>query len=120
MLCGKYNKKRKLGKGTYAEVYLVSDDKGREYALKRISFKGAEDEAQLREYLDGEINSMKVINSDHLVRLFEVISEKDSVSLVLEYCNGGDLEQYQYRQPNHVFTLQKATEIMSQVIKGML
>lgn len=60
------------------------------------------------------------MNSDHLVRLAEIISEKDSVSLVLEYCNGGDLEQYQSRMPNHVIPLEKATEIMSQVIKGML
>jgi serine/threonine protein kinase len=39
MFLGKYENKKRLGKGAYGDVYLVEDDKGTQYALKLISVK---------------------------------------------------------------------------------
>lgn len=36
-----------------------------------------------------------------------------------EYCDGGDLLNLQAKQNGKVFTLEKATEIMAEVIKGL-
>ena len=38
---------------------------------------------------------------------------------ICEYCDGGDLLNYQAKQPNKVFTIKRAAEIMSEVIKGL-
>jgi len=39
--------------------------------------------------------------------------------MLLEYCNGGDLLNMQASQPNRVFSLESATEYLSQVILGL-
>ena len=37
----------------------------------------------------------------------------------MEYCNGGDLKKDQAKQPNRVYSLEKATKILSDVIRGL-
>ena len=39
--------------------------------------------------------------------------------MICEYCDGGDIITVQSKQPNKVFTLEKATYILSYVIKGL-
>lgn len=39
--------------------------------------------------------------------------------MVCEYCDGGDVITVQSKQPNRVFTLEKASHILSFVIKGL-
>jgi serine/threonine protein kinase len=39
--------------------------------------------------------------------------------MILEYCNGGDLVNLQATCENRVFTLESATEYLSQVILGL-
>jgi serine/threonine protein kinase len=38
---------------------------------------------------------------------------------VLEYCDGGDLINYQDKLKDRVFTLQKTTEVLAEVIIGL-
>ena len=39
--------------------------------------------------------------------------------MLLEYCDGGDLVNLQAMEKNKVFSLEKATECLTQVIKGL-
>jgi serine/threonine protein kinase len=119
MFLEKYKSKRRLGKGAYGDVYLVEDDKGCLYALKLISMKMIEEEPHLREYLDGEIDCMKSMNSTHIIKLYEVHEDETSIYLLLEYCDGGDLINYQAKLKDKVFTLEKASEALSEVIIGL-
>jgi len=68
-----------------------------------------EEEPHLREYLDGEIECMKSMNSTHIIKLYDVQEDDTSIYLLLEYCDGGDLINYQAKLKDKVFTIEKAT-----------
>jgi serine/threonine protein kinase len=71
MILGKYKNKKKLGKGAYGEVLLVEDNKGQQYALKLITMKSLLKESYLVDYLEGEIECMKSLNSPYIMKLLE-------------------------------------------------
>lgn len=62
---------------------------------------------------------MKNMNSPYITKLYDVEEDKDFIYLVLEYCDGGDLVNYQAKLKDKVFTLQETTEILTEVIKGL-
>lgn len=62
---------------------------------------------------------MKTMNSPNIIKLYDVFEDETSIYLVLEYCDGGDLINYQAKLPNRVFNLQKATEVLAEVIIGL-
>lgn len=62
---------RKLGKGAYGDVFLVEDKDGNRFALKQISVKMINQEAHLRDYLNGEIECMEAMNSQYIIKLME-------------------------------------------------
>lgn len=109
MFLEKYKNKKRLGKGAYGDVYLVEDEKGTEYALKLISVKMIEAEPHLRGYLEGEIECMRSMKSPYIIKLYDVQEDKNFIYLLTEFCDGGDLVNYQAKLPNKVFTLDKAT-----------
>ena len=62
---------------------------------------------------------MRTMNSPHIVGLHAVEKDDQFYHFLLEYCDGGDLVSYQAKLENRVFTLDKATEVLSQVIEGL-
>jgi len=49
------------------------------------------------------------MDSPYIIKLYEVSEDKDSIYLLLEYCDGGDLINYQAKLKDRVFTIDKAT-----------
>ncbi len=62
---------------------------------------------------------MKTMNSPNIIKLYDVFEDETSIYLALEYCDGGDLINYQAKLPNRVFSLPKATEVLAEVIIGL-
>ena len=62
---------------------------------------------------------MMSVKNSHVVELYSFEEDENFYYYVCEYCNGGDLLNYQAKQPNKVFTLKQATEILSQMIEGL-
>lgn len=62
---------------------------------------------------------MKQNTGENMVQLFDVKSDDEYYYMLLEYCDGGDLVNLQAMEKNKVFSLEKATEYLSQVIKGL-
>ena len=56
---------------------------------------------------------MMSVKNSHVVELYSFEEDENFYYYVCEYCNGGDLLNYQAKQPNKVFTLKQATEILS-------
>lgn len=106
---GKYVSKRKLGKGAFGDVFLVEHE-GKEYALKVISRSkiDGKDNEHLADYLEGEVECMKVMQGKYIVQLFEFIKDDDYYYMLLEYCNGGDLLNLQATFKEKVFSLDMA------------
>ena len=67
------------------------------------------EEPHLHDYLYGEIECMKTMDSPYIVKLYELLKDKDFYYFVLEYCEEGDLINYQAKQKDKVFNLEKAT-----------
>jgi cyclin-dependent kinase 7 len=90
----KYVKGRKLGEGTYANVYLghVRDNPKQQVAIKKIKVQ--------KEYQDGiapdavrELKYLQELRHPNIISLLSVFSSKDqNINLVLELLPGGDLE----------------------------
>jgi protein-serine/threonine kinase len=120
MFLGKYATKKRLGRGALGDVFLVEDDNGKLYALKLIQVKKLDADNVMRQYLESEIKSMKEMHSPHIIKLYHNSEDKDYIYLLLEYCDGGDLFTYQSKLGKEmVFTLERATEVLAQVVLGL-
>ena len=71
------------------------------------------------EYLEGEIDCMRSIDSPYIMRLYETREDEAFKYLFCEYCNGGDLLNYQAKQTDRVFKLEKALQVSAEIIKGL-
>ncbi|KAL7625427.1 TFIIH complex serine/threonine-protein kinase subunit kin28 [Parahypoxylon ruwenzoriense] len=90
----KYVKGKKLGEGTYANVYLgfLKSDPSKFVAIKKIKVQ--------KEYTEGmapdavrEIKHLQELSHPNIITLHSVFSSKDqNLNLVLEYLPLGDLE----------------------------
>ena len=122
MIINDYLLTKKIGKGTYSEIYL-SMKKGYNvlYATKKY-------ERQLilgTEYfksLNNEIKYAQNFNNDDIIKLHNVLKTKNNFYIIYEYCNGGDLStivdnyQLKYGQP---FSEEIVQHLMRQVINGL-
>jgi serine/threonine-protein kinase ULK/ATG1 len=91
---GDYQLTEKIGKGNFADVYLGINSKTQsKYAIKVIS-KETFAEPKLIAGLDSEIKIMKEFSHRNIVQLFKYFSSERNYYLVVEYCQGGDLNKY--------------------------
>jgi serine/threonine protein kinase len=78
-----------LGRGSFSVIYKgyrISDNMP--IAVKKIT------RVISQTYLKNEVSLMKSLNHPNIIKLYDVIYEKDKVYMILEYCNGGDLSKY--------------------------
>lgn len=59
------------------------------------------------------------MKSPYIINLYDVEEDENYIYLLLEYCDGGDLINYQAKLKDRVFSLDKATEVLSEVIIGL-
>jgi serine/threonine protein kinase len=59
------------------------------------------------------------VDSPYIMKLYSFEEDEKYKYMVCEYCNGGDLLNYQAKQKNKVFTLDDATLVLSEVIRGL-
>ena len=69
--------------------------------------------------MEGEKDCMMSFKSPYIMQLLGFEEDDKFKYMICEYCNGGDLLNYQAKQPNKVFTFDKAVEILAEIIKGL-
>ena len=57
------------------------------------------------EYFNGEVQVMKEIKADNMVKLYEVKDDNEFYYMFMEYCDGGDLVNLQAQEKKKVFSL---------------
>ena len=62
---------------------------------------------------------MKTMDSQYIIKLYDVQEDESFIYLLLEYCDGGDLVNHQAKLKDKVFPLEKATEVLAEVINGL-
>jgi hypothetical protein len=85
---------KKIGKGNFASVYLVEKlEDGQQYAVKAFSKEAAYSEENGKECLVKEVEIMRHLDSPHNMRLSEVFESENSLYIVFELLQGGQLFQ---------------------------
>ncbi|XVF80336.1 hypothetical protein PTKIN_Ptkin15bG0061900 [Pterospermum kingtungense] len=92
-LVGDYILGPRIGSGSFAVVWRARHRQhGFEVAVKEIDKKLLS--SKVSENLIKEISILSTINHPNIIRFFEAIQTEDTIFLVLEYCDGGDLAAY--------------------------
>ena len=83
-----YNLFKKLGKGTFGEVFLtIKKNSSDFYATKVIDPKKMPNQRYL-DYLENEMKIMKQLDHPNIIKLYDDIRTNDKYYLIIEYCNG--------------------------------
>ena len=110
---------KELGKGSYAVVKLAVHKITRnKYAIKIYSKQTLID-PQKRNTVKNEINILKQIDNENVMKLYEVIDTPSNLYLVLEYINGVNLLEILKNEKNHFIKEQRAKKLFSQIVKGI-
>ncbi|CAL6013652.1 Kinase [Hexamita inflata] len=94
---GPYTIQQPIGKGAYAEVYLVSDESGNGYAMKVIKNIDRLTPSQLK-HIKTEIKVMKTLRHPNIVRSRFILASKRKLYIVMDYVGGGNLLQLLQQQ----------------------
>lgn len=81
-----------IGKGSFARVYLVENKQTQEkFAVKAFSKEYLLSQSKGKESLVNEIKIMRDLNHEYIMQLQEIHESKNSIYLVLELLEGGEL-----------------------------
>lgn len=88
----KFNAIKMIGKGSFARVYLVEDKESlKKYAVKAFSKEYLLSQSKGKESLINEIELMQELHHEYVMNLYELHESKNSIYLVLELLEGGEL-----------------------------
>ena len=88
----KFTTLKMIGKGSFARVYLVENKESKEkFAVKAFSKEFMLAQPKGKDSLINEINVMRSLNHPNIIRLEEVHESVNSVYLVTEMLEGGEL-----------------------------
>ncbi len=89
---GKYKVLNKIGQGGMSVVYLALNERANKtWAIKEIRKDGVQDFATVKQGLIAETNILKSLNHKYLPSIVDVIDERDTFLIVMDYIQGKSL-----------------------------
>ncbi|CAH2324354.1 serine threonine- kinase Nek11 isoform X1 [Pelobates cultripes] len=117
----RYTVQEKLGSGSFATAYLVTDakDGGSLKVLKRISCGGLRPDSTLPSAREAKL--LGSLRHPFIVQFFSSFLEKEDFCIITEYCEGGDLDCIiqQQKDKNRPFPEGHITEWFIQLLLGV-
>ncbi|KAJ5075142.1 ovarian-specific serine/threonine-protein kinase lok-related [Anaeramoeba ignava] len=112
-----------IGEGSYGQVYLgETKDTNQGCAIKEIDFGQGEIE---KEKMIRELEIMEKVKHENCVQLFftepKDYQNADSVYVIMEYCDSGDLNEYlkSKKDKNEKLSIEEVKEIFGQIVFGL-
>jgi len=107
-----------LGEGHNSKVVLATDTSGNKVAIKIVN-KGSLSDLS-KKLLDQEIKVLKRVanNQQNIIKLVGVIEQDNSIYVIQEYIEGGDLFEYVIRQRDELGE-KRVKKIFYQMCKGV-
>jgi hypothetical protein len=107
-----------LGVGGFGAVYLAEDRTTRtQVAIKIMLPDGAASSAKVQMFLR-EINCLKALNHPNIVRFIDMGYSSDTFFVVMEYCDGGTVQDFVDRI-GRPLTVTEAMPIVMQILDGL-
>ena len=76
------------------KVYLAKKETNlKKYAIKKIPIDILNENKGFEKYLNNEINIMKQLNHENIIKLHDIIKTGRNLYLVMDYINGGSLSE---------------------------
>ena len=117
-----YSLNRFLGKGTFGEVYLTQKDGSMNYYATKRMEKKMVDDPRYKKYFKNEISILQRLYHENIIRLEDLKATLNHYYIIMEYCNGGSLNQClnRYKELYHrPFTEEIVQYIMKQVLSAV-
>ena len=111
---------KELGKGSCAVVKLATHKKTKDKFAIKIYTKDFLLDPQKRSVVRNEINILKQLDNEHIMKLYEEIDTPDYLYLVLEYINGIPLIDILKNEKNGFLPEKRAKKLIIQIIKGII
>ena len=111
---------KELGKGSCAVVKLATHKITKDKFAIKIYTKEFLLDPQKRKVVKNEINTLKQLDNEFIMKLYEEIDTPDYLYLVLEYINGTPLIDILKNEKNGFLPEKRAIKLMSQIIKGII
>lgn len=119
---GNYILKKSLGKGVFGEVFETTKiGQYGIFATKKMNKKCFEKPEEEKRLIN-EINILKYYHHPNLVGLIDLMKTDNNYYLIMEYCQGGDLNKclQKYTQKNkRPFSEEIVQHLMRQIITGL-
>jgi tRNA A-37 threonylcarbamoyl transferase component Bud32/Ca2+-binding EF-hand superfamily protein len=107
-----------LGSGSYGNVVLGSNDKSKEkFAIKVIDKSNKP--ARFLEFIKTEIEIMRFCKHENIIKFVDLFETADSIYIVQEYLQGGDLYYYYTEVMQKKISEDKIKHIMRQLGQGI-
>ncbi|ETV99388.1 ULK/ULK protein kinase [Aphanomyces invadans] len=115
---GDYVVTARIGSGSFAIVYKgYHKVTNVPVAVKAINKQKLN--PKLLENLESEISIMRQINHPNIVKLYDIKKTEKHIYLMLEYCDGGDLQHFIKKQPNGVVSEDTARHFLRELADGL-
>ncbi|CAD8199038.1 unnamed protein product [Paramecium octaurelia] len=111
---------KEIGKGAFGQVFQAKNLLTNEVvAIKCIPRSKLTDHGGIvGQLIQSEVEVLRQINNQHVVRLVQYLESANQCYIVLEYCNSGDFEQL-WQSRNKKIPENEAINYMKQVLAGM-
>lgn len=88
-----------IGKGSFSTVFKGYDTINKyNIAIKRLELD-ENNTKKVNKLIEREINIMKNLNNKNVLKLFDIITDKNYMYMILEYCENGDLYKFLKKRP---------------------
>ena len=105
---------RKIGEGNSSDIFL-GIYRGIEIAEKRLHLNKEKNITEFKR----EVSSFISLNHPYLLIFFGVIAEPKHLSIITEYCPGGNLHELLYKKKHIYLSWKKRKEFLLQIAIGM-
>ena len=114
---GIYQLEEKIGEGNYDAVYKgYNIHTNARIAVKSVATRTLN--GKLLQQMECEIKVLKNIQSPHIISLYDVLKTSNNVYLIMEYCEGGDLDKFV--KANKKVEESQAKKWLSQLVEAFI
>ena len=112
-----YIKKKFLGEGAFASVYLVQNKITEAIRAMKVIKKSSNYNEEEEKEIINEINILRAMDHPNILKIFEFYSNEESYSLITEYCSGGEL--FKEIEDNGPFDEKYTAYVMYQIFSAI-